>query len=122
MGVPFSLITAVMGMTAYSQTPAELPSFEVASVRQSIVDPMAGIRVRASGGPGSKDPTRFTAENFDLSNLVTTAYGIKHWQLSAPAVQGREMFNVVATMPEGTTKEHFQLMMQRLLAERFQLK
>lgn len=117
------VIPALLGLAAYGQTPAEQPSFEVASVRQSVTDPMKGIMVRASGGPGSKDPTRFTTLNFSLSNLVTMAYGINHWQLSAPELdRSREMFDVAATVPEGATKEQFQLMLQRLLAERFGLK
>ncbi len=112
-------VAAFISLAGYGEEPA----FEAVSVRQSIVDSMKGIMVRAEGGPGTKDPTRFTAQNFSLSNLVTMAYKINYWQLSAPELQqDREMFDVTAAMAEGTTKEQFQLMLQRMLAERFGLK
>ena len=119
----YCFVPIFVGLVASGQAPTGQPSFEVASVRQSVTDPMKGIMVRASGGPGSKDPTRFTTLNFSLSNLVTMAYGISYWQLSAPEPdRAREMFDVAATVPEGATKEQFQLMLQRLLVERFGLK
>lgn len=114
---------AIISLAGYSQAAGELPTFEAASVRQANADPSKGITVRANGGPGSKDPTRFTAQNFTLRNLITTAYKISHWQLSSPELdQNRETFDVAATMAEGTTREQFELMLQRLLAERFGVK
>jgi len=116
-------MSALMSLVLRGQAPAEQPSFEVASIRPAAVaDPMRGIRVFVNGGPGSKDPGRFTAQNFSLFNLVTMAYEISHWQLSAPDWMKTSMFNIAATVPEGATKEQFHLMLQRLLAERFQLK
>ena len=114
-------ILLLFSVAAYSQAPAEAPAFEVVSIRQSNADPMKGIRVGSKGGPGTADPTRFAGQNLTLNNLITQAYPINHWQLSANGM-GREMFDVVATMAEGTTKEQFQLMMQRMLVERFGLK
>ena len=117
------LVPVLLSLAGYGQTPGEQPAFEAASIRQAIYDPAKGVMVRAMGGPGSKDPTRFTAQNFSLSNLLAQAYAISFWQLSAPELdRSREMFDVSAVMPEGTTKEQFQLMLQRLLAERFGLR
>jgi len=116
-------MSALIGLVLRGQAPAEQPSFEVASIRPAAVaDPMHGIRVFVNGGPGSKDPGRFTAANFSLFNLVTMAYEISHWQLSVPDWMKTSMFNIAATVPEGATKEQFHLMLQRLLAERFELK
>lgn len=97
-------------------------TFEVASIKPSPPpDHTRGMRVSAHGGPGTDDPERFTAENFDLSNLVTMAYGIDRYQLSAPDWLEGARFDIVAKVPAGTTMEQFSLMMRNLLAERFKL-
>ena len=67
------------------------------------------------------DPVRFTVENLDLKNLVTMAYGIEHYQLTAPDWMQSTRFDIVAKVPEGSTREQFRLMLQSLLAERFKL-
>jgi uncharacterized protein (TIGR03435 family) len=69
-----------------------------------------------------KDPGRFTAENFSLANLITLAYDIPHYRLSAAEDLNLVMFNIVAKMPVDATKEQFKAMLQNLLAERFGLK
>jgi uncharacterized protein (TIGR03435 family) len=69
-----------------------------------------------------KDPGRFTAENFSLANLITLAYDIPHYRLSAPEELNLLMFNIVAKMPVDTTNEQFKAMLQNLLAARFGLK
>src|SRR3974377_2330344 len=91
-------------------TYAQTPTFEVASVKP--VPPPDGrrIMVRATGVPGSphgKNPGRFTAENFSLTNLITMAYDIPHYRLSAPSGLNMAMFHIEAKMPGETTKEHF---------------
>lgn len=96
------------------------PKFEVASVRPSPPpDPARGMLVRADGGPGTHDPTRFVVENFGLDGLITMAWGIEYYQLSAPEWLSNDRFNVTAKVPQGATKEQFRLMMQDLLRERF---
>jgi uncharacterized protein (TIGR03435 family) len=96
-------------------------NFEVASVKAAPPPDMRGMFVRVTGGPGSKDPGRWTAENFSLSNLVTTAYGINYYQLNAPTWLNTERFNITATVPEGAKKEDLKVMVQHLLEERFKL-
>jgi uncharacterized protein (TIGR03435 family) len=73
------------------------------------------------GGPGSNDPTRVSIENYPLSSLVETAYNIRNYQLSGPDWLDEERFNIIARLPEGTTKEHYHLMMRNLLIDRFHL-
>jgi uncharacterized protein (TIGR03435 family) len=75
-----------------------------------------------SGGPGTPDPNRFACENFDLASLITLAYDIPSYRLSAPSWMRDAKFDLVANVPSGSTKEQFRLMQQNLLAERFQLK
>ena len=106
---------------AQSQAGKE-PSFDVASVKPS--PPPAGGRsanYKMSGGPGTKDPSRFACENFDLAALIEMAYDVPYYLLSAPAWTADTRFDIVAKVPEGTTKEQFRLMQQRLLIERFKL-
>jgi len=74
------------------------------------------------GGPGTADPGRFTCEAFDLFALITLAYDLPPDRVSAPAWTHDARFDIVAKVPDGTTKEQFRLMEQSLLAERFQLK
>jgi len=80
------------------------------------------------GGPGSHDPTRVVFHNYALRELLTTAYAIKESQLSGPAwlvksgYLDADRFEINATLPAGTTKEQFLLMLQNLLVDRFHLK
>jgi len=75
------------------------------------------------GAPGPKDPGRFTAQNYSLPNLITMAYGIPHYRLSAEGLSfGIPLFDIETRMPVDTTKEQFGVMLQNLLKERFGLK
>lgn len=65
------------------------------------------MRFGQRGGPGTNDPGRFTCENCNLVNLVTTAYAIRGYQLIAPAWLSEQRFDLAAKISEGTTKEQF---------------
>jgi len=122
MMIRTAILCAVAWGAGYAQLPDANPKFEVASIKPSPPpDPVRGMLVRMDGGPGTNDPTRFITENVDLSGLVTIAWGVEHYQLSAPDWLSNDRFNVVAKVPEGATKEQFRLMLQDLLRERFKL-
>src|SRR5258706_15278617 len=104
-----------------AQQPDSALTFEVASIKPAAPPEMGMMRVGSRGGPGTGDPTRFTASNFSLSNLITTAYDLRPYQLTAPSWVNSERFDVVAKVPEGATKEQFRAMLQNLLVERFKL-
>lgn len=107
---------------AYGQSAGMQLTFEAASIKPSApYDPSVGMRVRMSGGPGTSDPGRLTIENFSLPNLITAAYDIRFYQLSAQNLSNTETFNISAIVPDGTTKEQFHIMFQNLLADRFRL-
>ena len=96
-------------------------TFEVASVKPSA-PPGAGRRVFGlQGGPGTPDPTRARFSNMGLKGLVSFAYDTSGLQISGPSWTEDDRFDLVATMPNGTTREQFQVMLQNLLAERFKL-
>jgi uncharacterized protein (TIGR03435 family) len=113
----FAILLGVTGIAVLAQD--SHPAFEVASVKPS--PPRTPMMVGATGGPGSKDPERYAAQNFDLGGLVQVAYGITRYQLAAPVWLNDLRFDVEAKVPRGTTTEEFRLMMQGLLRERFKM-
>ena len=59
-----------------------------------------------------------------MAALISRAYGVEYYQVSGPdwlTAYTAEKYNIVATIPPGTTEEQFRVMMQNLLAERFKL-
>jgi uncharacterized protein (TIGR03435 family) len=96
--------------------------FEAASVKPS--PPPDGGRmmlVNGRGGPGSNDPTRLRFTNASLAQIVTHAYDIKNYQLTAPDWLNQQRFDIEAKIPTGATKEQANIMLQNLLAERFHM-
>ena len=106
---------------AFGQGAAESPTFEVASVKLAEPQPEGMMRVRMSGGPGTPDPGQLTYTNVSLKNVMINAYDVNDYQINGPNWLDRERFDIVAKIPQGTTKEQFRLMLQSLLAERFKL-
>lgn len=99
-------------------------AFDVASVRPDN-GAFRPDRFTMKGGPGSDDPGRFTAVQVPLGTLILKAYDIEADQLEGPEWihdLNRHNYTITATMPPDTTKPQFQLMLQQLLAERFNLK
>jgi uncharacterized protein (TIGR03435 family) len=115
------VLVALACEAANGQPEPQRPEFEIASVKVSPPAISGMIRVWANGGPGTKDPTLFTCENFSLSNLITMAYGIEHYRLSGPDWLQASMFDISARVPKGATRDQFKLMLQNLLADRFKL-
>jgi len=96
-------------------------TFEVASIKPSAPRPPNGaIRVGCSGGPGSKDPGRWSCQNYTLSSLINSAYALQRYQMPDSGSE-QDRYDITATIPEGATKEQFRLMQQNLLKERFKL-
>jgi uncharacterized protein (TIGR03435 family) len=100
---------------------AQTLSFEVASVKPTAPSPDGRVRFMVRGGPGTSDPGQITYQGRSLKDLISSAYGVKSFQVSGPGWLDTERFDIVAKIPEGTTKEQFNVMMQNLLAERFKL-
>ncbi len=123
---PYLVMLACISGLLYGQSASTGTTFEVASVKVASPPDVTGrIVVRATGIPGTptgSDPGRFTAENWSLTNLITTAYNIPGYRLSASAELNRALFNVEARMAADTTKEQFTTMLQNMLIERFALK
>jgi uncharacterized protein (TIGR03435 family) len=101
-----------------AQTPDSQVVFEVATVKHG---PPGDYSAGGSGGPGTRDPTRYSVENYPMSSLLEIAYGISSYQLSGPRWLDDERFTVTAKLHEGATREELGLMMRNLLIERFKL-
>jgi uncharacterized protein (TIGR03435 family) len=74
------------------------------------------------GGPGTSSPERINYSGVPLMQILTRAYGVPTFQVSGPAWLSEEKYEIVANVPPGSTKDDLSLMLQNLLAERFQLK
>lgn len=94
-------------------------SFDAASVRLAAPDQPRGNLYQ--GGPGTADPTRFTATNANLQGVIERAFDIQRDQLTAPDWSLEVRVDIAATVPADATKEQFNLMLQHLLAERFHM-
>jgi uncharacterized protein (TIGR03435 family) len=119
--VSLSRIGTVLAITvglAQPQTPRPTLKFDVASIKPSGPRSVRG----SDGGPGSKDPGRYVFNSSTLQDLIAVAYHVEYFQILSKTPLDRERFDLLAKLPEGTTKEQFRDMMKDLLAERFHLK
>ncbi len=94
------------------------PAFEVASVKLSGPQSVRG----SDGGPGSKNPGRYTFHSATMQDLLAVAYNVEYFQLSSKIPLDRDRYDLTAKLAPDTTNEQFRAMMQNLLAERFHLK
>jgi uncharacterized protein (TIGR03435 family) len=94
-------------------------TFEVASVKLSGPQSIRG----SDGGPGTRDPERFTFGGAGWRDLLGLAYGLEdaQQQISGPGWIDSRTYDIAVKIPQGTTKEQFQRMLQNLLMERFKL-
>ena len=116
----FVLFALACGV-AYSQPSDPTLTFEVASVKASPPRPPNGlIRVGCTGGPGTKDPGRWTCQNMTVLNLISNAYNLKRYQMPSDNFEA-DRYEITATMAVGTTREQFREMLKNLLKERFKL-
>lgn len=95
--------------------------FDAATVK---VDQRGPGFVGMRGGPGTGSPGRVTWRREWLRELVATAFHVDSMNVSGPewiAYMGAPVYAVTATMPPDTPKHDFELMLQSLLIEQFDL-
>jgi uncharacterized protein (TIGR03435 family) len=102
-------------------TLARAQEFEAASVKLAAPPTLGMMRIGTQGGPGTPDPTRINFSNISLKDVVARAYDAKRTQIIGPDWLDSQRFDITATMAPGTTKEQFNVMLQKLLADRFGL-
>jgi uncharacterized protein (TIGR03435 family) len=74
-----------------------------------------------SGGPGTTDTGRFACSAVTLRTLIQHAWNLRNYQLAGPGTLDGTRYDVEAKIPEGTTREQFDQMLQNLLTDRFHL-
>jgi uncharacterized protein (TIGR03435 family) len=100
------MISATMIVASYGQT------FEVASIKPAA---------EGATTPYIKDSSTWS-ETTNLEGMIVGAYWLPYYGFTAPEWTRSARFTVTAKIPEGTTKEQFQIMQQNLLIDRFKLK
>ena len=119
----YATIRILILLTSLPAAYSEGQNFEVASIKPAPpIDQRRFIDTSCHGGPGTKDPGRWTCANISLSNLVVTIFDLKGFQIGAVASVPRDRFTIAGKVPEGTTDEQFRQMQLNLLTERFGLK
>ncbi len=93
------------------------PSFEVASIKPTAVEGAARM-----SSTMSTDRGRISFINVSLKNVVTSAYKVKRMQVVGPDWLDSLHFDIQAKLPEGTTGDQTNAMLQTMLAERFKMK
>jgi uncharacterized protein (TIGR03435 family) len=113
-------ILSLIGLSTLSvsaQRMADLPRFEVASVKPSR--PIAGQGVFFGV---VSDPGRFRGSFVTLTDFVGKAYGVDVARISGgPAWVSTERYDVVATLPTNASQGQIPILLQTLLADRFGL-
>ncbi len=124
---PTTKLALLIAFTATAVFAQSKPSFEVATVKPSA--PMDQAAMMAALQHGGKMPFGVDIDNkraeyryLDLKTLLTYAYGVKPYQITGPDWMSSTRFDIVAKLPDGSTKDDAPKMLQSLLEERFALR
>jgi uncharacterized protein (TIGR03435 family) len=119
-GAALTLALLLVPNAARAQAPSNL-EFEVATIRASAAR-VPGQRPTGgrSGGPGTADPDRLSYSNQLLSTILADAFDIYWNQITGPDWIAN-LYDIVAKVPAGTTKEEAKQMLRNLLIDRFHL-
>src|SRR5689334_429414 len=91
------------------------PAFEVTSVKPAIPDPSIGMRM-------TMPPGRIVLEKVTLRHAIKLAYNLEDWQLvGGPKWVEADPYDIEGKAAANTVFEQRRLMLQKLLADRFQL-
>jgi uncharacterized protein (TIGR03435 family) len=107
----------MLGTFAYAQplkTGTQLPSFEVATMKLNVSGRPVSFLPRVKEG-------FFSSQNVTLEQLLTFAYGVRTFQLSAREKLPSTRYDVSAKLPPQSAADQVPLMLRRLLEERLDL-
>lgn len=115
----------ILGQSAAAPATKDL-TFDVASVKPSAPLDMQKLAADMQSGKMPNfgvhiNGLRAEYNYLTLKDLIPLAYKVKPVQVTGPAWMGTEHYDIVAKMPEGSTKNDAPAMLQALLAERFKL-
>lgn len=115
--LPFTSIGALVLISALTVRAQAPPSHVLTSFETVSIEPSTGglIDVRFS-------PRNFTARTSTLVELIEQAYGVRSWEIfGGPDWVRVDRFTIRATTAADVPREQMKLMLQALLADRFQL-
>ena len=122
--VPWLTIVGTSALASLAQTPAgtpALPRFEVASIKAA--NPSAPRGGRLAAPPINTKPGLLTARNANLKQLIGGAYTLESYRIwGGPGWIDSAGFDVDAKSTDSANRDRLLLMLQALLAERFQLR
>lgn len=113
------------------EPPAKPLSFEVVSIKRVFLPPGQAVFQLRNSDPSKRKLTsvgnRFTLRTFTLNDLIVNAYDVEDYQIIGLPAWGKpnEEYYDVFAKSEGEaapTSDQLRLMLQTLLADRFQLK
>src|SRR6516164_5420161 len=117
MNVMRVVLSVLVSAAAFAQTAPPPAEFEVASIKPSPApvpgQVNAGVKI---------DGAQVHARFLSLKDYIQSAYKVKNYQVEGPAWLGSERFEIDAKLPAGAAREQVPEMLQKLLAERFELK
>jgi uncharacterized protein (TIGR03435 family) len=118
-------IAIELALTAISVLGQSKPAFEVATVKPAAPMDQAVMIAAIQNGKmpygANIDNRRAEYKYLDLKTLLTYAYGVKPYQITGPDWMATTRFDIVAKMPDGSTKDDAPQMLQSLLEDRFRL-
>jgi uncharacterized protein (TIGR03435 family) len=126
-GVAFGQTTSSAPVASAPQTAPGNVTFDVASVRPAPPLDMAKLQADMQAGKMPRfgphvDASRAEYTYMSLKELIANAYKLKAYQITGPDWLNAQRFNIVATLPNGASKDDAPTMLQALLEERFKLK
>ena len=116
----FRTAAAMTFLAAATHCQTTATAFEVASVKPVTLDP-ARLKAGLQHVGATIDAARVDFGAITMAGLIGTAYQVKGYQIVGPDWMNVERYDIVAKMPEGSKRGQIPLMLQTLLAERFQL-
>jgi uncharacterized protein (TIGR03435 family) len=126
-GAGFGQTTTAATVAPAPQTASGNLTFDVASVRPA--PPLDMVKLQADMQAGKMprfgahvDASRAEYNYMSLKELIANAYKVKPYQITGPDWLNVQRFNIVATLPNGASKDDAPKMLQALLEERFKLK
>jgi uncharacterized protein (TIGR03435 family) len=112
-----AFITACTGLSIFAQAPA--PAFDVASVRPAAPLDERGAKTRPHRV--HTNPGNLVMRNIAMKEAIQWAYDVESYQVAGPTFLDDTRFDIVAKAADPATADQMRVMVQTLLANRFQL-
>src|SRR5215831_18507038 len=112
----YGFMIRTLGLLGIAAAVWAQPAFEAASVRPALPGKLDEGQRQIQFAPGN-----LTIRATPLKTLIMIAYGVRPYQVSVPAWAEQERYDVVAKAAGPAGENELRQMLQRLLADRFQL-